>query len=161
MEIAALFIGIAIGCLVGLSFVWWLSRSKGAGEPIFLRLLRRERRVAANLDTRLMLHELLRKVEELNLKTQRMDEELQELRSVVPDTGRVETDGVSGKPISFPEVYRLSSRGFTAEEITGRLQLGRGEVELLLSLGKKPPWVVGNPQDKIGRGEQIRVKRPT
>ena len=42
------------------------------------------------------------------------------------------------------EIRSLAKEGLTIEEIARRLDLGSGEVELILSLGKKPFWVVGS-----------------
>ncbi|MEW5919724.1 MAG: hypothetical protein AB1796_01990 [Bacillota bacterium] len=142
METAMLLLGIVIGCLAGLLLTGWLFRHGGAVEPFFLRLLRQENKATARIDTRLMLHELLRKVEDLTVKTQRMDRELQELKENSLRLVQQANVDVSEKTRSFAHVYRLFQEGFTAEEIACRLQLGRGEVELLLSLERKPPWVV-------------------
>jgi len=42
------------------------------------------------------------------------------------------------------EIRSLVKEGLTSEEIARRLNLGSGEVELVLSLGRKPFWVVGS-----------------
>ncbi len=142
MDTAMLLLGVVIGCLAGLLLTGWLVRHGGA-EPFFLRLLRQEKQARARMDTRLMLHELLHRVEDLTVKTQRMDLELQELKAVLAEGRQGQKEaGLPLKNGSLAQVLHLSRQGLTAEEIACRLQLGRGEVELLLSLGHKPPWVV-------------------
>jgi len=42
------------------------------------------------------------------------------------------------------EISSLLKEGLSSEEIARRLNLGSGEVELILSLGRKPFWVVGS-----------------
>lgn len=141
MDTAILLFGILIGSLAGLFLVWCLLRHGGAVEPFFLRLLQQEKRAEARVDTRLMLHELLRKVEDLTAKSQRMDLELQELRN--RSLNHIPVNGPEPqKKNTTLEVSRLSREGLSADEIACRLQLGRGEVELLLSLQKRPDWVV-------------------
>lgn len=142
MDISMLLLGIVIGCLCGLLLTGWLFRHGGAVEPFFFRLLQRENRSAGRIDTRLMLHELLRQSQDLTVKTQRMDRELQELKDKLAKPPHLKSDQPPEQGRSFAHVYSLFQEGLSAEEIAGRLQLGRGEVELLLSLERKPAWVV-------------------
>ncbi len=143
MDTAILLLGILIGSLAGLFLVWCLLRHGGGVEPFFLRLLQQEKGAEARVETRLMLHELLRKVEDLTAKSQRTDKELQELRDRFLD--HIPVDGPEQqKKNPTLEVCRLSREGLSPDEIACRLQLGRGEVELLLSLQKRPDWVVSN-----------------
>lgn len=167
---AMLLLGILIGCIAGLFLIWCLWRHGGAVEPFFLRLLQHENRAEARIDTRLMLHELLRKVEDLTVKTHRMDMELQELqeRSLYP--APVTGEQPQQKSNLF-EICRFSREGLSADEIACRFQMGRGEVELLLSLQRKPDWVVSDRRqdqkiatehtenkDKVARNTQKRAK---
>ncbi len=148
MDSAMLLLGVLIGCLAGLLLVWYLWRHSGAVEPFFQRLLQQENRAEARIDTRLMLHELLRKVEDLTAKTQRMDMELQDLRERSRYSVPVAAEEPEKKS-NFSEVCRLAREGLSADEIACRLQLGQGEVELFLSLERKPDWVVsGNNNQK-------------
>lgn len=148
-------LGIVLGCLAGLFIAGWFSRQYPPLETFFLRLLRLENR-SMRTDTRVMLHELHRKVEDLTAKMQRMDAQMQDLLaakreiappptcSVVVDLERKGGFNTQGR---FAEVSSLTREGFSADEIARRLNLGRGEVELILSLEKKPFWVVGSNPD--------------
>ena len=141
MDTAMILFGVLIGGLAGLALTWFLWRHGKGVEPFFQRLLQQENRADARVDTRLMLHELLRKVEDLTVKTHRMDMELQDLRNrPVYQVPLVATEQPKKNPSL--DVCRLSRDGLSAPEIASRLQLGQGEVELLLSLQKRPDWVV-------------------
>jgi len=146
-------IGIVFGCLAGLLLAGWFSRGHHPPlETFFLRLLRWENR-SMRTDTRIMLHELHRKVEDLSAKIQRMDGELQDLLAAAEGktavsgknflVGPEEEEGFHA-PVRSAEVSNLIKEGFSPEEIAQRLNVGRGEVELILALGKKPFWVVEN-----------------
>ena len=145
-----LWLGIVMGCLAGLLMAGWFSRGQPPLETFFLHLLRLENR-SMRTDTRVMLHELHRKVEELTVKIQRMDGELQDLTAEF----RRNTAAVQKEPVTCNlvkrntynlslEVSNLVNNGLSCDEIARRLNLGRGEVELILSLEKKPFWVVGS-----------------
>lgn len=150
MDIAMLLLGALIGCLAALLLTWCLWRHGGAVEPFFMRVLQQEKRSEDRVDTRLMLHELLRKVDGLTSKTQRMDLELQELREQTLQLLPL-LRGEPEKKSNLEEVCRLSREGMAADDIACQLQLGRGEVELLISLERKPDWVVsaGTTQSKV------------
>jgi len=149
MENGMVWLGVVLGSLAGLLIAGWFSREHPPLETIFLRLLRLENR-SMRTDSRVMLHELHRKVEDLSTKMQRMDGELQDLlaaakqktsvpsKSFVVDLEEKESFHTSGRSL---EVSNLNKEGFSPDEIARRLNLGRGEVELILSLGKKPFWV--------------------
>ncbi len=141
MDTVMILVGVLIGGLLGLLLTWILLRHGKGAEPFFQKLLQQENRADARIDTRLMLHELLRKVEDLTVKTHRMDMELQELRNRPLQQVQV-VGGEPHKKNPSLEVCRLSREGLSASEIASHLQLGQGEVELLLSLEKRPHWVV-------------------
>ena len=142
-------LGIVLGCLAGFLIAGLFSRGHPPLEAVFLRLLRLENR-SMRTDSRVILHELQSKLEDLSAKMQRMDGELQDLlaatkgetvvpsKSFVVDREEKENLYTSGRSL---EVSALNKEGFSSDEIARRLNLGRGEVELILSLGKKPFWV--------------------
>lgn len=137
-----LLMGIIIGIVSGFFLAWWFARKGPPPEPFFLRFLRVENR-SARLDTRQMLHELHRKVEDISFQVKRVDLELQELRlegarkqEQVPET----LEGLE----RCREVFRLSEKGLSPDNIAQDLKMARGEVDLVLSLDKKPSWVIGS-----------------
>ena len=139
-----IWLGVVLGSLAGLLIAGWFSRGRPPLETIFQRLLQLENR-SMRTDSRVMLHELHRKVEDLSTKVQRMDGELQDLiaaakqktaassKSFVVDLEEKESFYASGRS---QEVTNLNKEGFSPDEIARRLNLGRGEVELILSLGR-------------------------
>ncbi len=136
---------IVMGCLGVFFLAGWLFRRDPPLESLFLRLLQWENR-SARTDTRVMLHELHRKVEDLSAKMQRMDAEMQDLLAAKREKTPEKTDAPPSISRSG-EIYKLTEEGFSAEEIARRLNMGRGEVELILSLAKKPFWVVERRPD--------------
>lgn len=138
-------LGIALGCLAGFILAGWFSRGNPPLESFFLRLVRLENR-SMRTDTRVMLHELHRKVEDLSAKMQRMDNEMQHLLQAKKERTPERKEGFNTFQRSL-EISKLTKEGLSADEIARRLNVGRGEVELILSLGKKPFWVVGNDSD--------------
>lgn len=137
---AMLLMGIIIGIVSGFLLAWWFARKGPPPEPFFLRFLRVENR-SARLDTRHMLHELHRKVEGLSLQVKRIDLELQELRP--KQTGKQEQVPETLEGLErCREVFRLSAKGLSPDDIAQELKMAQGEVELVLSLDKKPSWVI-------------------
>ena len=96
---------------------------------------------SARLDTRLMLHELHSKVNDLFHQVRRLDAELQELQGIVFTF--VKKEEQTGEPDRRVEIHRLYKEGLSPDEIARRLKLGKGEVEFVLSLNNKPSWVIG------------------
>lgn len=161
-------LGLLVGCTAGFLLTWWFARSGPPTEPFFLRFLRIENR-SARVNTRLMIHELHCKVEELSATVRRMDGEMQEMfekmrqddagldkiRHLQPLPPKKQEAPQKKGPLPLPErrreVYRLHLEGLSPEEITEQLQLGRGEVELVISLRKKPSWVAGAKNLTSGR----------
>ncbi len=165
---AMFFLGIIIGSMAGFCLTWWLAGKGPPPEPFFLRFLRIENK-SARLDTRLMLHELHRKVEDLSGQVQRVNLEMQDLQkkaageegnycfkkgSLAP-VKEVTLPGLTVRETGLPagseplegldrcrEIYRLFQEGLTPGDIARQLRMGRGEVELVLSLDKKPFWVI-------------------
>lgn len=136
---AMLFLGIIIGVTAGFFFAWWFAKKGPPLEPFFLRFLGIEKR-SARLDTRLMLHELHGKVGDLFHQVRRLDQEMQELQKVVFASCKRE-DSARGRDRGT-EIQRLFKEGFSPDDIARQLRLGKGEVELVLSLDKKPSWVI-------------------
>lgn len=173
MDKAMLLLGLILGCLAGLGAMWWFARSGPPLEPLFLRLLNKER-LLSRIDSRIMLHELHNRVTELTVKVSRMDRELKELREKLEkeeylgqaalrrrDKGNSistfgEEGATGGQYRGVPaterrsEAFRLLKSGLSQEEVARRLQLSRGEVELLLSLGYRASWVLGGEGLKQG-----------
>ncbi|NLX91599.1 MAG: DUF2802 domain-containing protein [Firmicutes bacterium] len=147
-------LGFILGCVAGFFIAGWFSRKHPPLETFFLRLLNLENR-SMRTDTRVMLHELHQKVENLSAKMQRMDAQLQDLlaakreKAISASSFLVNPEQKEGFNTSdrFAEIASLTKEGFSADEIAQRLNLGRGEVELILSLGKKPSWVAGSNLD--------------
>jgi hypothetical protein len=166
---ALFFLGAIVGALAGFGLVWWLTWRNPSPEPFFTRLLRVEMH-SLRLSRRLALHELQRRVEELSRQVERINLEIQDLqRKAAGEEGSCcykedsltawEGAGAPGStaredglpPESDPlkgldscrEIYRLFQEGLSPADIANKLRLGQGEVELVLSLGKRPSWVVG------------------
>jgi hypothetical protein len=144
MENNLLWFSIILGCSGLFFLVGWLCRKGPPLESFFQRLLRWENG-SMRTDTRVMVHELHRKVEELSAKMQRMDAEMQELLKIIRERApEEESPGSVDRPA---EIFGLAKEGFSADAIARRLNLGRGEIELVLSLAKRPSWVI---RDKPG-----------
>ena len=165
---ALFFLGIIIGALAGFGLIWWLAWRNPSPEPFFTRFLRVEMH-SLRLSRRMALYELQRRVEELSRQVERMNLEIQDLQRKAGKEGSLSYNGDSLSPgegggapgstvreDSLPpesdhlkgldscrEIYRLFQEGLTPADIANKLRLGQGEVELVLSLGKKPFWVVG------------------
>lgn len=166
---ALFFLGIIVGALAGFGLIWWLAWRNPSPEPFFTRFLRVEMH-SLRISRRLALYELQRKVEELSRQVERINLEIQDLqRKVAGEEGSCfykedsltawEGAGVPGSTVreyglppesdhfkgldSCREIYRLFQEGLSPADIANKLRLGQGEVELVLSLGKKPSWVVG------------------
>lgn len=135
-----LYLGIIIGVTAGVLFVWWFVSKGPPPEPFFLRFLSIEKR-SVRLDTRLMLHELHSKVNDLFYQVRRLDAELQELQRIVSITDKKEDP--AKEQDRGAEIHRLFKEGLSPDEIARRLKLGKGEVEFVLSLNNKPSWVIG------------------
>jgi hypothetical protein len=153
-----LFFGIILGCLGGFASAWWFAGKSFSPEPFFLQFLKLESR-PARINTRFMLYELHGKVEELLERVQRVDLKLQGLLGSVRageilgkeeqifqgenlfQPAPVNGDNSILKPASgarsYQDVYRLSREGLSPQEIAQKLKLGRGKVELILSLDKQ------------------------
>jgi len=158
---ALLLLGMIIGSLAGFFLTWWFAIKGPPPEPFFLRFLRAENR-SARLNMRFMLHELNGRVGALNRKVGDLELELKSLKEKVTRmeerafVGRDSPPGRKAAPRERTmsskfstglercgEICRLYNGGLSAEEIAQELRMGHGEVELVLSLDKKPPWVVG------------------
>ncbi len=166
---AMFFLGIILGSLAGFGLIWWIAAKNPSSEPLFSRLFRKELK-STRLAARVMLHDLQRKVEDLSTQLHRANQEIQELKGKIAlktNGGSFEKDSVAlsdrmAKPgFAVPlnnlqaanepladekrngEIYRLFREGLSPGEIAGQLRMGRGEVELILSLDKKPSWVIG------------------
>ena len=139
---AMLLMGIIIGIVSGFLLAWWFARKGPPPEPFFLRFLRIENK-SARLDTRQMLHELHRKVEDLSSQVKRVDLELQELRPK-PTVKQEKVPEILEGLERSEEVFRLFEKGLSPDDIAQELKMARGEVELLLSLDKKPSWVISS-----------------
>jgi len=142
--------------MAGFGLIWWLG-VRSSPEPLFARLLKREFR-AARLSTRLMLHELQHRVEELSTRLQRMELQMQGLeKKTQPPDLTAQGQGAGLQPGSEPlkglercrEIYRLYQEGVAPPNIARQLRMGQGEVELVLSLDKKPSWVISAAEKRI------------
>ena len=145
-----LYLGLILGCVAGLLVAVAFVGRRPPLENFFLRFVQRESK-SMRVDTRVMFHELHHKVEELSAKMQRMDVQIQDLMRAVTEEKALNHPFETAAPfeneggVSFTrslEVAALIKEGLTPEEIAERLNVGRGEVDLILSLGKKPSWVV-------------------
>jgi hypothetical protein len=161
-----LWLGMILGCLVGFLLAWWFACKGSPLEPFFRRLLRLERN-SASLNSRLILYDLQAGVEDLSTKVQRLDlglqkllDSIQEYQFLYKDSKKVDRADVAplspdvkkdaGNPERLElcwEVERLFREGLTTSEIAQKLKIGKGEVELVLSLGKKPFWVIDAKND--------------
>ncbi len=163
MQAALIFFGVIIGCSAGFLLAWFFARNGPPPEPFFLRFLRIENR-SARLDARLMTYELSRKVNDLAETVGRMDQELQELKDqlavrsesasalfipeeiVIPPKNPKDYEETSTPPRETlvtrernREISQLLRGGLTPDEVSEKLQVARGEVELLQSLVKNRP----------------------
>ena len=145
-----LYLGLILGCLVGLILAAWFAGRRAPLETFFFRFFQRENK-SLRVDTRVMLHELHNKVEDLSSKMQRMDGQMQDLirdaterKAARPDYEAAALQGnEAGNSFSRTlDVAALTKEGFSPEEIAERLDIARGEIDLILSLSKKPSWVV-------------------
>lgn len=145
-----LLLGVILGVVGGFLLTWWVSRKSPPPEPFFMRLLRVEKR-SSRVETRLMLHELRGRVEELSCKVQRIDEELQKYRdgeaslspaeTVEDERAQVPTEEMGGIE-RCQLIFQCAREGMEAGEIAQRLRMGQGEVEFVLSLDSNPYWSV-------------------
>ena len=53
---------------------------------------------------------------------------------MVDDVGAHPSPGQGRRPDRYEAIYRLADEGRTVEEIAQQLQMGKGEVQLILSL---------------------------
>jgi hypothetical protein len=161
-----LWLGIIIGCLTGLMFAWWFAGKSPPLESFFWRVLRLEKR-AVRYNNHLQFYELQVKVGELLAKVQGMDLELQELlegyrgnrllnknlETLVRANPITTIPEVANEEKNFEglqrceEVERLRLEGLNTEDIARKLKIGKGEVELILSLRNKSSWVIGAEND--------------
>ncbi len=160
MQAAMIFLGIIIGCSAGFLLAWFFARNGPPPEPFFLRFLRVENR-SARLDTRLMTYELSRKVNDLIETVGRLDQELQAVRDQLaarnesapsaPIPGDTFMSPLHNEETNTPprdtlvtrernrEISQLLRGGLSPDEVSEKLQVARGEVELLQSLVKNRP----------------------
>lgn len=153
---AILMLVLLLGSLGVFASMWYFARKGPPTEPFFLRFLRIENK-SARVDTRIELYRLNSKVEELSAMVKRIDTELQWML----DSHKKEKGISPDQPFAGPEkgihqklqqslsgmqkcqeIYRLFGEGLSPGEIAENLQVGQGEVELILSLDKKPSWVI-------------------
>lgn len=152
-----LYLGLLIGLMAGFGLIWWLAGRNQSPEPFFARLLQAEIS-SSRLRRRLALHELERKVEELSARMEKLNLDIHNLQkasgewfsvAAQPELTEGEADVPNADSLNSlkglhrcREIYRLFQEGLPPGEIARQLKIGRGEVELILSLNKKPSWVI-------------------
>ena len=171
-SLAFILLGALAGGTAGFLLTWWFARKAPPLESFFMRVLRMENK-SSRIDTRLMLHELHRKVDEISSKVQRMDQELKEVQELVGWAGnskaaagdknkylkeragftvqqpKTKKEGeLAGEYRQQERIFLLYERGYSTYEIARELNLGRGEVELVLSLKEKPSWLINKEEEK-------------
>jgi|GEM_PF-5373122 len=131
-------LGILMLIIGGLAIACWFAGKKGSSLPLFLQLLNLEQRFSRS-DTRVMLHDLRYKMEAVISRVDRMEQELQQMRNTVSGlTGKAAPHKHAAVKNKIAAMFDLNDQGYGAEQIAGKLKMGRGEVELYLALQKKP-----------------------
>jgi len=144
------YLGLLVGVTIGFLFFWWFDGRSRAAQPFFARLLQGEM-ASCRLSRRQTLYELEQQVKELSGR-------LEKLEGKEGKVGGREKDGGEAifnkekRPGEFQkagplldryrEIYRLFQKGLSPAEIAEELKIGRGEVDLALSLSRKPSWVI-------------------
>ena len=135
------YLGLLVGVTIGFLFFWWLDGRSRAAQPFFARLLQGEM-ASCRLSRRQTLYELEQQVKELSAR-------LEELEGKEGKVGAINKEKRPGEfqkagPLldRYREIYRLFQKGLSPAEIAEELKIGRGEVDLALSLSRKPSWVI-------------------
>jgi len=136
-------LGIIVLIIGGLVLACWFAGKKGPSLPLFLQLLNLEQRFSRS-DTRVMLHDLRYKMEAAISRVDRLEQELQLIKSAMhgltTKTAPQEQAAIKNK---MAALFALYEKGYGAEQIAGKLKMGRGEVELFLAMQKKLPGSAG------------------
>lgn len=156
-----LFWGLGLGLLAGLFIAGWVFGRGFPAVPFSLRFAQVEK--SSQFDLRLMLNETQQKLEDLSQQNKQLRLEIQDLRekvlavegmfSPVPLQRQTLPAALQEKTLPFTaayspqetgsrlkvlecrqEIFRLCKDGVSRQEIARQLELGQGEVELVLSL---------------------------
>lgn len=136
------YLGLLVGITIGFLLFWWFDGRSRAAQPFFARLLQGEIG-SCRLSRRQALYELEQQVKELSARLEELERKEEK---VVAFNNKEKLFGEFQKVDlvldRYREIYRLFQKGLSPAEIAEKLKIGRGEVDLALSLSRKPSWVI-------------------